>query len=99
MHVRIAKEIEWLVINQKTISNLSLHQQYKERLKARGLVSYDGGLFRARKISQKFVDYYGNDFLEKLNSKIKIEDSRNWISTLINKKRYILFDIYYLLCF
>lgn len=99
MHARIAKEIEWLVINQQTISNWSLHQQYKERLKARGLVSYDGGLFRARKISQKVVDYYGNDFLEKLNSKIKIEDSRNWISTLINKKkvhplRHILFIVF-----
>lgn len=99
MHVRIAKEIEWLVINQKTISNFCLHQQYKERLKAKGLVSYDRGLFRTRKISQKFVDYYGNDFLEKLKSAIKVEDSRNWISTLINKKkvhplRHILFIVF-----
>lgn len=99
MVVKIAKEIEWLVLHYKHISNFSLHQQYKERLKERGLVSYDGDLFRTRKITKMFVDYYGNDFLEIFNSTIEIENTRNWISTLINKKRthpirHILFIVF-----
>lgn len=99
MHVKIAKEIEWLVLNHGKTSYFSLHQQYKERLKAKGLFSYEGEVFRTRKISKLFVDFYSNGFLEMFNSVVKTENSRNWIANLINKKRthplrHVLFIVF-----
>ena len=38
MHVKIAKEIEWLVLNHGKTSYFSLHQQYKREVESKGII-------------------------------------------------------------
>lgn len=90
VEVRLAKmALNLLKLPFKSISYESVHRQYKSLLAERDLITSSGRV-RQGELYEEFSKFYGEEFLEKLESKIDPDDEYNWLKVLTrNDKRSV----------
>lgn len=89
--IEIAKDIIWLVNNYNIIRNSygaeeGFREQYIAILKEKDFATSGGRVYQQELISS-FKDYYGEAFLEKVQSNIDYDEQCNWLSSIVRKHR------------
>ena len=84
--MQIAEKIEWLLNHQiKSLGLTEIRKRYLLYLQKSDLVSNNSRI-RQRELIKAFTGFYGEAFLESLNS--RVDDSMdNWLSRLVRKPR------------
>lgn len=72
------------------------HQQYIYRIMKYRRANINGSV-RKKKLVDNFVSYYGEDFLEIIQSKVNSDDESNWLSMILRKHRKSFHPIRHLL--
>jgi hypothetical protein len=62
------------------------HQQYIYKLMERGIANINGSV-RKKELVDNFESYYGEGFLEIIQSTVNRDDESNWLSMIIRKHR------------
>lgn len=78
------RELEWFKI------------QYREILKTKGYASA-GGTLRKKKLLLDFLEFYGAEFLQLLQSPIKIFGDNNWLTDMLHNREKAAHPIRHLL--
>lgn len=84
-HLNLSKSAHFLLINNfKNLSKESLFKKYRYLLIKRGLAR-ETGTVKQKRLYDEFIDYYGHDFLESLESDINYENEYNWLKVITRK--------------
>lgn len=84
----LAKDIEYLLNSNFKRRNIEWYRDnYVNYLMARGLAT-PKGIIRQDKLISEFKEFYGDEFLEIIQSNIDYTETHNWVSEICRKIRY-----------
>ena len=93
----LAKDIEYLLNSNFKRRNIEWHRSnYINYMIARGLATPRGRI-RQDKLISEFKEFYGEEFLEIVQSNIEYTETRNWVSEICRKTRYNIHPVRQLL--
>jgi len=97
----LARDTEWLIKNYKTVKKTNdiktgCKNKYVSILKEIGVASPNGRVYQ-KEFVDKFVQYYGEDFLETVQSNIDLNSDSNWLARIVRKHRNSFHPIRHLL--
>lgn len=87
---QIAEDIEFVINNE--VNNKPAEwfvEQYKNRLKQLNLCT-PKGIVNINEVSNKFVEYYGDNILKLFNLNAYSSDNTNWIKYMIRNQNYVV---------
>lgn len=86
--LNLSLDIKYLLDNSLTNREIKwFKSQYIELLKEKRYANVNGKLYR-KKLLKDFIDFYGSDFLEYVQSGININSNTNWLTDMLyNKER------------
>ncbi len=95
--LKIAKDAYYL-LNQdfNNISKEKTSENYKNLLYERGLTTSSGRV-KQRELYEEFINFYGKEFLELMESSIDIEDEFNWLKVATRDEERTVHPIRHLL--
>lgn len=94
--IALAQQIQWTMKNDTNFILESIQRPYKYLLHKNGFASVNGSI-NQRLLANQFISYYGSDFLEKVQSDIKIDSQSCWLKTITRKHRKVFHPIRHLL--
>lgn len=92
----LAKQVETIMTSDYEFSIEDIQSSYKFLLKREGFVSINGHVDQ-RLLSEKFLNYYGQAFLEEVQSSINKNSESCWLKSITRKHRKIFHPIRHLL--
>lgn len=93
----LAQDACFLLENELPPRDLNwFRQQYTTHLIDRKLATATGRVHQREFLGQ-FSQFYGQDFLEILDSRVHFQDDQNWLSSLVRKHRKTFYPIRHLL--
>lgn len=93
----LSEKIYWLLQNPKKPLGLDvLKDRYKELLFAKGFASHMGRI-RSNELAVKFVEFFGDDYLQKLNCAMDPQKDTAWLLSIVRKRRRSIHPIRHLL--
>ncbi|WP_157834983.1 TnsD family Tn7-like transposition protein, partial [Desulfofalx alkaliphila] len=96
-HLVLARGAKYLLNNTVDQRPLEWFQkQYLNRLISRGMANVNGRV-QQEKLITEFVNYYGEEFLNNVNSMVSNNYEFNWLSSLVRKPRKSMHPIRHLL--
>ena len=90
----LAKEVKYLLQNDISsfLNRAIVNEKYYNILSEKGYLTVSGNV-KQRKLGQDFINYYGHDFLEILESYIDIRNENNWLKAMLRKAYCIVHPI------
>lgn len=94
---KISKDADYLLqANLDNISKDKILEKYKNLLYERGLTTYSGRV-KQRELYEEFTSFYGQDFLNTIESDIDNDDEYNWIRVVTRNLKRTVHPIRHLL--
>lgn len=99
--LQISKDIEWSIrnydsIRAKIISENGLRESYLSLLQYKGFATANGRIYQ-NELLEGFKAFYGDAFLNIMQSNFDCEDENNWLSGIVRKHRKAFHPIRHLL--
>jgi transposase len=79
---------ELFSLDTSNINKQKLCDYYKNILKEKGFATLTGKI-RRRELKVAMVDYYGEDFLNSLESLIEVDNINNWVDLIFQNRNFI----------
>lgn len=95
--IKLAKDVEFLLnshLQRRTTE--WFHKQYQAKLIEKGFATVNGSI-RQKKLTEEFVQFYGEEFLILVQSKIEIGSDNNWLTNMVRRKNKTSHPIRHLL--
>jgi len=93
----LAKDIEFLLNHQfERRPTEWFHEQYQAKLMELGYATINGNVMQ-RKMTEEFVEFYGEEFLSLVQSSIEIGSDNNWLANMVRERKKASHPIRHLL--
>lgn len=93
LNLKYIRMVEYLLKNDvKRREKDFFNNIYIDKLRDRGLTSYNGNL-HIKELEDAFISFYSNDYLRLMQSEIDINNENNWLRKFIrksNKQKHVL---------
>lgn len=95
--IRLAKDAEILLNNTFDRRPADwFHRQYVEVLTEKGFATINGNVLQ-KKLVKAFVDFYGEEFLSLVQSKVDMDSDNNWLADMVRNRNRTIHPIRHLL--
>ena len=95
--VRLAEDAQVLLNNDFDKRNIEWYkEQYLAKMMKMGFATVNGKVYRKRLIKE-FINYYGEEFLDMVQSSVDVDNDSNWLMDMIRKKNKTAHPIRHLL--
>ncbi len=96
--LKITNEVKYLLENDVSsyLNNVKIHERYYDLLDEKGYLTASKCV-KQDKLGRDFINYYGSDFLDILESQINIKDENNWLKIILRKTHRIVHPIRHIL--
>lgn len=81
------KEVIWLLENYQKVHVIKdIRDRYLNLLMERGLATLAGRVSQ-KEFAKSFIDYYGHEYLQRLQSDLEIDQEDTWLTCIVRKHR------------
>ncbi len=81
------KEVIWLLDNYQKVHVIkNIRDRYLNLLMERGLAT-PAGRVSQKEFAKSFIDYYGHEYLQRLQSDLEIDQEDTWLTCMVRKHR------------
>jgi len=95
--VRLAEDAQVLLNSDFEKRNIGWYkEQYLAKMMKMGFATVNGKVYRKRLIKE-FINYYGEEFLDMVQSSVDVDNDSNWLMDMIRKKNKTAHPIRHLL--
>lgn len=95
--VRLAEDAQVLLNSDFEKRNIEWYkEQYLAKMMEMGFATVNGKVYRKRLIKE-FINYYGEEFLDMVQSSVDVDNDSNWLMDMIRKKNKTAHPIRHLL--
>ena len=95
--IRLAEDVQVLLNSDFEKRNIEWYkEQYLAKMMEMGFATVNGKVYRKRLIKE-FINYYGEEFLDMVQSSVDVDNDSNWLMDMIRKKNKTAHPIRHLL--